>query len=93
MIPKEAFIAITAVMVLSCAFGYVLRGIVDKGRKADSEWFLDGLSADHDRWENDPEPTDPEPTKLYNTCDTCNWFMMDVPCLHCNDYDRWEKKK
>lgn len=33
MIPKEAFIAITAVMVLSCAFGWMLRGITDKAIK------------------------------------------------------------
>jgi len=30
MIPKEAFAAITAVMVLSAAFGWMLRGITDK---------------------------------------------------------------
>lgn len=88
MIPKEAFWSIAAVMVLSCAFGYVLRGIVEKGRKNDSEWFYNGSEADHDRWEDDPVPT--------NTCDTCkyeNTKPTEEPCLSCleDDVDRWEK--
>jgi len=33
MIPKEAFAAITAVMVLSAAFGWMLRGLTDKTRQ------------------------------------------------------------
>ena len=49
--------AIAAVMAVSCAFGYVLRGIVDRDRKEHIEWFMNGLSADHDRWEDDPEPS------------------------------------
>ena len=87
MIPKEAFAAIAAVMVVSCAFGYVLRGIVDKGMKSDSEWFYGGSEADHDRWEDDPEPT--------NTCDTCKWdrvTLWNADCYKCNDYDKWEAK-
>lgn len=55
MIPREAFIALSLVMGVSCLFGYVLRGIVEKNRKTDSEWFFDGSEADHDRWEDDPE--------------------------------------
>lgn len=37
MIPKEAFIAITAVMALSAVFGWVLRGITDKARQDRTE--------------------------------------------------------
>lgn len=77
MIPKEAFAAIAAVMAVSCAFGYVLRGIVDSNRKSNSEWF-DDFSADHDRWENDPEPT--------LDCDSCmhkNTPWSDEPCNSC----------
>jgi len=37
MIPKEAFISIAAVMALSCAFGWVLRGITDKARRSHGE--------------------------------------------------------
>ena len=37
MIPKEAFISIAAVMALSCAFGWVLRGITDKARRSRRE--------------------------------------------------------
>ena len=87
MIPKEAFAAIAAVMVVSCAFGYVLRGIIENGRKSDSEWFYDGSEADHDRWEDDPVPT--------NTCDTCKHEkvpLWDEECAFCNDYDKWEAK-
>ena len=37
MIPKEAFAAITAVMVLSAAFGWMLRGLTDKARRGRRE--------------------------------------------------------
>lgn len=87
MIPKEAFAAIAAVMALSCAFGYVLRGIVEKGKKTDSEWFYGGSEADHDRWENDPVPT--------NTCDTCKHEkapLWDAECSKCSDFNMWEAK-
>lgn len=88
MIPKEAFIALSLIMGVSCLFGYVLRGIVEKNRKSDSEWFYDGSEADHDRWENEPEPT--------NTCDTCKWdrvTLWNADCYKCNDYDKWEAKE
>ena len=88
MIPKEAFISIAAVMAVSCAFGYVLRGFIDRERKGGSEWFYDGSEADHDRWENDPEPT--------MMCDTCKWEVTsyrDSECSDCNDYDKWEAKE
>lgn len=87
MIPKEAFIALSLIMAVSCAFGYVLRGIVDKGRKSDSEWFYDGSEADHDRWEDDPVPT--------NTCDTCRREkapLWDAECSKCSDFNMWEGK-
>lgn len=84
MIPKEAFIALSLVMGISCLFGYVLRGIVEKSRKNDSEWFYEGSEADHDRWEDDPEPT--------NRCNTCKWEKTAswTDCYNCNDYDKWE---
>lgn len=37
MIPKEAFAAIAAVMALSAAFGWMLRGITDKARRSHGE--------------------------------------------------------
>ena len=37
MIPKEAFWSIAAVMGVSCAFGWVLRGITDKARRSHAE--------------------------------------------------------
>lgn len=85
MIPKEAFIALSLIMGVSCLFGYVLRGIVEKNRKDAPEWFYDGSEADHDRWEDEPEPT--------NTCDTCKWDrvpLWNADCYKCNDYDKWE---
>lgn len=88
MIPKEAFIAISLIMAVSCAFGYVLRGIVEKNRKSDSEWFYDGSEADHDRWEDDPVPT--------NTCDTCKHEkapLWDAECSKCSDFNMWEAKE
>ena len=87
MIPKEAFAAIAAVMAVSCAFGYVIRGIIDRDRKDHSRWFYDGLSADHDRWEDDPEP---------RRCETCRHrskTLFDDPCMSCSIADsKWEKK-
>ena len=88
MIPREAFIALSLVMGVSCLFGYVLRGIVEKNRKTDSEWFYDGSEADHDRWEDDPVPTMP--------CRGClheNTSMFDEPCLSCIQTSEWEKKR
>lgn len=87
MIPKEAFIALSLIMGVSCLFGYVLRGIVEKNRKTDSEWFYDGSEADHDRWEDDPVPT--------NTCDTCKHEkapLWDAECAKCSDFNMWEAK-
>ena len=55
MIPREAFIALSLIMAISCAFGYMLKGLIDRERKSGSEWFYDGSEADHDRWEDDPE--------------------------------------
>lgn len=79
--------AIAAVMAVSCAFGYVLRGIVDNARKTEFEWFTDGIEADHDRWENDPEPT--------RHCYTCKFLhkpTMIEPCVNCHSFDKWEAK-
>lgn len=83
-----SLIAIASVMAVSCAFGYVLRGIVDNARKTESEWFTDGLSADHDRWEDEPVPTMP--------CRGClheETSMFDEPCLSCIQTSDWEKKR
>lgn len=55
MIPKYAFVAISLIMAVSCAFGYMLKGLIDRERKSGSEWFFDASEADHDRWEDDPE--------------------------------------
>lgn len=96
MIPKEAFAAIAAVMVVSCAFGYVLRGIGEKNRKTDSEWFLNGLSADHDRWEDDPEPTRNRQDDIIHDCYTCKYAEEttgDEPCDSCITYTKWERMK
>lgn len=80
-------VAIAAVMAVSCAFGYVLRGIIDRDRKDHREWFLNGLSADHDRWEDDPEPS--------HACDTCKWIkkpFCEEPCISCFNHRNWERK-
>lgn len=37
MIPKEVFWSIAAVMGVSCAFGWMLRGIIDKARRGHTE--------------------------------------------------------
>lgn len=82
-----SLIAIASVMAVSCSFGYMLRGFIDSERKSDSEWFMDGLSADHDRWEDDPVPT--------NACDTCKHekaLLWDAECSKCSDFNMWEGK-
>lgn len=98
MIPKVAFAAIAAAMAVSCAFGYMLRGFIDSERKSDSEWFSDGLSADHDRWEDDPEPTcesveNPAEERLCVTCKCREFSFMREPCLSCGiERKNWEAK-
>ena len=97
MIPKEAFADIAAAMGVSCAFGYALRGIVDSNKKSNSEWFTDGLSADHDRWEDDPESTcDPAEKTEDKRCSTCRHSDISVlcePCCSCDlDGRNWEAK-
>ena len=53
---KEAFAAIALVMAVSCAFGYCMRGIVDKAleerRAAKERRWMDEFEADHDDWED-----------------------------------------
>jgi len=75
MIPKEAFWSITAVMVLGWIFGIVCDRMFTRWAESHSEPPED---ADHDRWEEDPEPTMP--------CIGCpdeNTSMFDEPCISC----------
>lgn len=93
MIPKEVFWSIAAVMGVSCAFGFVLRGITDKaaeGRKrAKERRWMDDFAADHDRWEDDPDPAE-----MY--CSNCAYEQRDwwqEPCENCNGYNKWKGAK
>lgn len=88
--------AIAAVMCVSCAFGYVLRGIIDREKKDHKEWFSAGLSADHDRWEDDPEPTYNRQDDIIHDCYTCKYAdetTGDEPCDSCITYIKWERKQ
>ena len=83
-----ALLAIASVMVLCFVFGYKSRGWVECLKDSDT----DDIDADHDRWEDDPEPT----VIRRDTCDTCKhqkvkWY--DEPCLSCahgDDTNNWE---
>lgn len=93
MIPKEAFWSIAAVMGVSCAFGYVMRGIIDRAREsrktAKERRWMDDFTADHDRWEDDPDPAE-----MY--CSNCAYEQRDwwqEPCDNCNGYNKWKGAK
>ena len=78
--------AIALLMVVGWAFGIVCDRLLIRWSKSHLDTSEDGTE-DHDRWEDDPEPT--------NTCDTCKWdkiTVWDAECYHCNDYDKWEAK-
>lgn len=57
MIPKTALAALSLLMAVSAAFGFCIRGIVDKARQerrdAKKRRRDDDYSADVDRWEDD----------------------------------------
>ena len=84
MIPKEAFIALALVMASAWAFGIFCDRMFIRWAESHSEPPED---ADHDRWEEDPEPT--------NRCDTCRWEKVlpwdeEAHCSACDGYDGWE---
>jgi hypothetical protein len=82
MIPKEAFLSIAAVMVLGWLFGIVCDRMFIRWAESHSE---PPEYADHDRWEEDPEPT--------RRCDTCKHdglTLYDEPCDSCCGFSRWE---
>ena len=91
MIPRTAFAALTALMLSAWAFGIACDRLFTawmQGRTDGSEDSTDdGTEADHDRWEDDPEPT--------NRCDTCRWEKVpqwdeEAHCSACDGYDGWE---
>ena len=55
-VPKSAFAAISLIMAVSCAFGFALRGILDKAiqehREAKKWRWIEEFDADHDIWED-----------------------------------------
>ena len=57
MIPKTALYALGLLMTVSCAFGYCIRGIVDKAlqerKKAKEQRWMHDFDADHDIWEDE----------------------------------------
>ena len=57
MIPKTALCALGLLMTVSCAFGYCIRGIVDKAlqerKKAKEQRWMHDFDADHDLWEDE----------------------------------------
>lgn len=63
MIPKTAFAALTALMLSAWAFGIVCDKLFMAWLQGHTDGTEDDTEADHDRWEDDPEPT--------NRCDTC----------------------
>lgn len=84
-----ALASILAVMAVSALFGYAMHDVIQTGIHGHSEATEDALEADHDRWEDDPEPTEPE-----HVCDTCKYNEFNEwyePCLHCGKgYEKWE---
>lgn len=85
-----ALASILAVMAVSCLFGYAMHDVIQNGIHGHSEATEDALEADHDRWEDDPEPNEPE-----HICDTCKHEVSDPkngPCFECafGAKDRWE---
>ena len=84
-----SLLAIASIMVLGWLFGIVCDRLLVRWFEGHSEATQDG-SEDHDRWENDPEPTEPE-----HVCDTCKYNEFNEwyePCLHCGKgYEKWEK--
>ena len=88
MIPRTAFAALTALMLSAWAFGIVCDRLFTSWMQGRTDGTEDGTEADHDRWEDDPEPT--------NMCDTCKWDrvpLWNADCYKCNDYDKWEAKE
>lgn len=97
MIPKTAFAALTALMLSAWAFGIVC----DRLFSAWLQWHTDSTEdgtdddteADHDRWEDDPEPTN-----LRRNCSTCKYESVvwcEEPCESCTGAgknNKWEAK-
>lgn len=91
MIPKEAILSIAAVMGVSCAFGFVLRGLWDKAAKEHKEeknrrWMED-FEADHDHWEDDADDG-----KYCSNCKYENREWWQEPCENCNGYNGWKAR-
>lgn len=83
MIPKTAF---ADIVDASWAFVYnKLRGIVNNNRKSNSEWFLEGLTAEIPKKEE----------KHY--CNNCRYKHVgwrEDPCRECmRGESRWEKEE
>ena len=91
MIPKEVFWSIAAVMGVSCAFGFVLRGLWDKAaeehKKAKKRRWMDDFEADYDHWEDDVDNG-----KYCSNCKYENREWWQEPCENCNGYNEWRKK-
>lgn len=90
MMPTESFIALCLLMAVSLAFGYFLRVLMDKTLDELRDTSTHSMDADHDRWEDDPVPT--------NMCDTCKWDKVplwdaEAECSVCMNYDMWEAKE
>lgn len=96
MIPKEAFGAIAAVMGVCWVFGIVCDRLVIEWIQSQAETEDD---PDHDRWEDDPEPTcesaeNPAEERLCVTCKCRKFSFMHEPCLSCGlERKNWEAKE
>lgn len=83
MIPKEAFAALTALMLSAWAFGVACDRLLSAWMQGRTDGSEDSTEADHERWEDDPEPTMP--------CVGCpdeNTSMFDDPCISCERFWR-----
>lgn len=86
MIPKTAFAALCALAAVFWAFGFVCDRIIARWEKDRTDGSEDA-TADHDRWEDDPLPTD-----YCKTCkhDSLSWY--DEPCDSCCGFSGWEEE-
>lgn len=77
MIPKEAFWSIAAVMGVFWIFGVVCDRLIIKWTESRTE---PEENPDHERWEEDPDPT--------YKCSTCKWegkSCLEEPCKSCRE--------
>lgn len=87
MIPKEAFWSIAAVMGVFWIFGVVCDRLIIKWTESRTE---PEENPDHERWEEDPEPS------IKKSCANCRHVetaWRADPCTKCTmTYSEWEER-